>query len=42
MPDTSQLFQLVYTVGEILTQSWPGRLVLAAAVVSVIARLARA
>lgn len=42
MPDLSQIYQLAYTVGEILTMTWPGRLVLGMAVGSFLLRLARA
>lgn len=43
--DTSALpsiFNLLYAMGELLTTTWAGRLVLGMAVGSVIARLARA
>lgn len=41
MPDFSQIYQLVYAIGELLIMTWPGRLVLGMAVGSVLARLAR-
>lgn len=36
------VFTLLYTIGEMLTQTWPGRCVLGIAVVATISRLARA
>ena len=35
------IYNLLYAIGEILTTTWPGRLVLGMVVGSVIARLAR-
>jgi hypothetical protein len=37
----SSVFTLLYTIGEILTMTWPGRLVLGMVVGSFIARIAR-
>lgn len=36
------IFTLFYTVGELLTMTWPGRLVLGMVVGSMISKLARA
>ena len=41
MDEISSLYQLVYTIGEMLTMTWPGRLVLGMAIGSVLAKLAR-
>ena len=35
------IYNLLYAIGEILTTTWPGRLVLGMVVGSVLARLAR-
>jgi len=40
--DLSSIFSLLYAMGELLTTTWLGRIVLGMAVGSVIARLARA
>lgn len=37
----TNLFTLLYTIGEMLTMTWPGRLVLGMVVGSFIARAAR-
>lgn len=42
MENLTSVFNLMYTIGEILTMTWPGRLVLGMAVGSMLARLARA
>lgn len=42
MENTTGIFSLIYTIGEILTMTWPGRIVLGMAVGSMLARLARA
>lgn len=40
--DPSPVFSLFYAIGEILTMTWPGRLVLGVVVGSMLSRLARA
>jgi hypothetical protein len=42
MDDLSSIYSLIYAIGELLTSTWPGRVVLGMAVGSVVARLARA
>lgn len=42
MESLPSIFTLFYTIGEMLTMTWPGRLVLGMVVGSMIARLARA
>ncbi len=42
METMPSIFTLFYTIGELLTMTWPGRLVLGMVVGSMIARLARA
>lgn len=36
------IFELIYTIGELLTMTWPGRLVLGVVLGSFITRLVRA
>ena len=42
MENLTAIYNLIYSVGEILTMTWPGRLVLGMAVGSMLARLAKA
>jgi len=42
LSDLTPIYDLFYAIGEILTTTWPGRLVLGMVVGSVLARLARA
>lgn len=42
MSGLPSVFTLFYTVGEMLTMTWPGRLVLGVVVGSMISKLARA
>jgi hypothetical protein len=41
LSDLTFIYNLLYMIGEILTTTWPGRLVLGLAIGSVIAWLAR-
>ena len=41
MENLTGLYDLIYTIGEMLTMTWPGRLVLGMAIGSVLAKLAR-
>jgi len=41
MEELTPIYNLIYTIGEMLTMTWPGRLILGMAVGSLIARLAR-
>ena len=41
LSDLTRIYDLLYTMGEILTTTWPGRLVLGMVVGSVLARFAR-
>jgi len=39
--DLPSVFDLLYAIGEILTTTWPGRIVLGAVIGSALARFAR-
>lgn len=41
LPDLSQIFNLLYTMGEMLTGTWLGRIALGMAVGSVVSKIAR-
>jgi len=41
LSDLTFIYNLLYAIGEILTTTWPGRLILGVAIGSMIARLAR-
>jgi len=41
IPDLSAIYDLLYAIGEILTTTWLGRIVLGAVIGSVLARFAR-
>lgn len=42
IPQMDPIFELIYTIGELLTMTWPGRLVLGVVLGSFITRLVRA
>ena len=39
--DLKPIFELLYAIGDLLINTWPGRLILGMAVGSVLARIAR-
>ena len=41
MENLTGLYDLIYTIGEMLTMTWPGRLILGMAVGSVLAKICR-